>query len=78
MKRCCDALADDQAALNLDSVSLFTDAIAKKFTLDLKRKWVDGAVDIRERSGRNALFKKLALFDKTRAKISNSTFVNYT
>ena len=73
MKRCCHALADDRVASSLDSVPFLT-AIASKFPLDLKRKWVDTAVKITEESGRNASFKDLALFVETQAKVSNSTF----
>ena len=73
MKRCCHALADNQVALSLGSVSFLT-AIANKITLDPKRKWVDVAVDITKRSGRNASFKDLALFVEIQAKVANSTF----
>ena len=73
MKRCCHALADEQIALNLDSVS-FLVAIANKFTIDLKRKWIDAAVNITRKTGRNASFKDLTQFVDEQAKIVNSTF----
>ena len=73
MKRCCHALADEQIALNLDSVS-FLVAIANKLTIDLKRKWIDAAVNITRKTGRNASFKDLTQFVDEQAKIANSTF----
>ena len=73
MKRPCHALADDRVASSLDYVP-FLAAIANKFTLDLKRTWVEAAVRISEVSGRNASILDLALFVQTQVKVANSTF----
>ena len=54
MKRCCYALADDTVASNLDSVQFLT-ALVSKFSLDLKRKWIDVLVKITEQFGHVAL-----------------------
>ena len=59
MKRSCYALADRNAASNVNSVQFLT-AIVNKFPVELKRRWIEYFANIAEERGSLALFKDLA------------------
>ena len=73
MKSSSYALNDKRAAPHLDSVHLLS-ALANKFPIDLKRKWIKSSARIFEESGRVASFLDLSEFVATQAKLANSVF----
>ena len=73
MKRCRSAMADETVTSGLDSVQFLT-TIASKFSLDLKRKWVERSTKITDQTGRIASFVNLADFVEEQALVANSVF----
>ena len=73
LKRSSYALNDRRVATHLDSVHLLS-ALANKFPIDLKHKWVESSSRIFEESDRVACFLDLSDFVATQAKIANSVF----
>ena len=73
MKRSSYALNDKRVATHLDLVNLLS-ALANKFPIDLKRKWVESSSRIFEQSGQVAFFLDLSEFVATHAKLANSVF----
>ena len=73
MKRSSYALNDKKVATHLDSVHLLS-ALASKFPIDLKRKWVENSSRIFEKSGRVASFLDTSDFVSAQAKLANLMF----
>ena len=73
MKRSSYIINDKRVATHLDSVHLLS-ALANKFPIDLKLKWVESSSRIFEQSGPVVFFLGLSEFVATQAKLANSVF----
>ena len=56
LMKCCHTLADEQITINLDFGN-FLVIIVNKFTINIKRNWIDAAVNISETTSCNCLLK---------------------
>ena len=74
MKRNCYTLADKNATSNLNSVE-FLIAVVNKFSVELKRSWIEYSANIAEEWGSLTAFKDLAKVVEQQAKLANSVLV---